>query len=272
MRIPHDHYLLHRYLDIFGLSKELIPFEMKNKFIYLSGLPEGKRTMTYDEFDAKLRNKDEEILALFPHLRPEEKGLTVDQLFEDAVKVVKDDWLATYKEHGGQLGDTPPYKVEALVAAYQSITEKYDKYTLRSYLTEVAGWSEDAINLYDLGNAHVVFENGFIESFKDAFLSSNKSGGEAGMQQLQSGMDAVPKAFAQLTPDDPTNSDPLINHITFGARVNRIGLAKAESGTVGTGREKVVCRYDNPYVISSDSTVVILTMHPQFRSGDLSRV
>ncbi|KAJ7700917.1 hypothetical protein B0H16DRAFT_1902887 [Mycena metata] len=246
MRIPHDHYLLHRYLEIFSLADQLIPFEMKNKFIYLSGLDEGERTMTYEVFDQKLVRQDARVLALFPGLKAEEKGKTVDQLFDAAVQPVKKLWLSTYKAHDGKEGDQPPYLADALIAAYKAITDKYDKYTLRSYLTDVAGWSEDAINLYDLANAHVVFENGFIESFKDAFLSSNQSGSEAGMQQLQPGMDAVPKAFAELRPGDSQSGDPLINHITFGARVKRIGLEKASQETAHTGREKVVCFYDNP--------------------------
>ena len=57
----------------------------------------------------------------------------------------------------------------------------------------------------------------------------------AGMQQLQSGMDAVPNAFAMLSPGGTMSHDPLIN-ITFGATVKRIGLTKAE---------KVVCYYDS---------------------------
>ncbi|KAJ7026348.1 hypothetical protein C8F04DRAFT_1125483 [Mycena alexandri] len=223
MRIPHDHYLLHRY-----------PRNLQ------------ERTMTYDVFNQKLVSQDARVLALFPGLKAEEKGKTVDQLFDAAVQPVKKLWLNTYKAHDGKEGDQPPYLADALIAAYKAITDKYDKYTLRSYLTDVAGWSEDAINLYDLANAHVVFENGFIESFKDAFLSSNQSGSEAGMQQLQPGMDAVPKAFAGLRPGDSQSGDPLINHITFGARVKRIGLEKESQETAHTGREKVVCFYDNP--------------------------
>jgi len=60
---------------------------------------------------------------------------------------------------------------------YQKITDEFEKYSLRSYITDVVGWSEDAISLYDLGDVHVVFENGFIEPFKDVFLS-NSSGGK----------------------------------------------------------------------------------------------
>ncbi|KAJ8480759.1 hypothetical protein ONZ45_g15545 [Pleurotus djamor] len=236
MRIPGDHFLLRQYISEFGLDNQLFPFEMENKVIYLSGMPAGKRTMSYADFDKKLIAKDPELLALFPNLRENEKGQTVDDLFDTAVEPVKKLWQDVYLANGGT--DKPPYNADALTAAFRAITEKYDKYSLRSYLMEVACWSEDAINLYDLGNAHVVFENGFIESFKDAFLSSNASGAKAGMQQLQSGMDAVPKAFAQA---DPKN--PLLHNIVFGARVKRIGT---EDHEIGIGKGPVVCFYDNP--------------------------
>ena len=117
--------------------------------------------------------------------------MTCDELFAAAVKstIVKDFWDA--------YGPWDPKKIDEtkVKEAYDTITKIYDKHSLRSFLTDKAGWSQDAINLYDLGNAHVVFENGFIESFKDAFLSSNDQGKQAKMQQLQNGMDAVSNAF-----------------------------------------------------------------------------
>ena len=186
MRIPANHFLLHRYIKDFGLSSQLFDFDMANKFIYISGYDKG--TLVYDDFNTLLKQKDPELLALFPHLKPTEQGHTCDQLFGQAVQPVVDDFHAALQN----LKNPTPADIKR---AYKAITDKYDKYSLRSYLEEVAGWSQDALNLYDLGNAHVVFENGFIESFKDAFLSSNDQGAQAGMQQLQSGMDAVPLAF-----------------------------------------------------------------------------
>jgi monoamine oxidase len=219
MRIPADHFLLHTYLAEFDLKKDLFDFEMKNKYIYLSGMPKGERTIVYDTFDTMLQNSDPNLLKLFPNLNENEKGKTCDQLFDLAVKSVKKMWSDAYTKNGG-IPDFP-YTPNAIKKAYKTITDAFDKHTLRSYLTEVAGWSQDALNLYDLGNAHVVFENGFIESFKDAFLSSNDAGGKAGMRQLKNGMDDVPKAFLKTYPDKNV-TDPLINNITFGARVTMI--------------------------------------------------
>ncbi|KAK0753000.1 hypothetical protein B0T18DRAFT_357088 [Schizothecium vesticola] len=208
MRIPGNHFLLHAYIKKFKIGS-LFPFEMKNKFIYLSGY-RGGTTLTYDEFDAKLVNKEPELLKLFPGLKDAEKGKTCDDLFFEAVQPAVDVFNKAYA--------TGTDEATKIRIAYQAVTEAYDKYTLRRYLEEVAKWSYDAIRLFDLGNAHVVFENAFIESWKDAFLSSNTSGGAAGMQQLQGGMDLVPKAF--ISPDRKDYS--LAEDITYGARVTNI--------------------------------------------------
>ncbi|KAH6659236.1 hypothetical protein BKA67DRAFT_509745 [Truncatella angustata] len=247
MRIPKNHFLLHKYIKDFGLAPQLFDFEMQNKFIYISGY--GK-TLTYDKFNQLLKDEDPDLLKLFPGLKDNEKKKTCDDLFTDAVdKVVKDFWDA-YDQHAGTKDVDPEHiDTSAVVAAYKQITQDYDKYSLRSYLTDVAGWSEDAINLYDLGNAHVVFENGFIESFKDAFLSSNKGGKQAGMQQLQGGMDLVPDGFVSTDRGEYS----LIDNITFGARVSEIGLderpdphiptkafTRVVYEIVGTGRKRTV--------------------------------
>lgn len=204
MRIPSAHLILLKYIEDFKIDTRF-KFEMQNKFIYISGLG---RTVPYGEdedpeegtFNHMLLNRDPELLALFPGLEEHEKGKTVDRLFNKAVKEVVECFWEAYgptieelKEQGKEV--TREEEIEKVVAAYAAITKAYDKYSLRSYLKERAHWSEAAINLYDLANAHVVFENGFIESWKDAFLSSNSGGAAAGMTQLQHGMDAVPNAF-----------------------------------------------------------------------------
>lgn len=205
MRIPKEHFLTLQYIEEFGLTGDLFPFEQENKFIFLEGY--GK-TLTYDKFNELLQARDSKLLSLFPGLKGSEKGKTCDELFTEAVEPVKTLFMNVYN-------DDP----KNIVKAYKAITKKYDCYTLRSYLVEVAKWSEAAINLYDVGNAHVVFENGFIESWKDAFLSSNTGGGEAGMKQLQEGMDGITGGFIRSkVPGRIT----LIDNITFGARVTCI--------------------------------------------------
>ncbi|KAK7214340.1 hypothetical protein V2G26_002343 [Clonostachys chloroleuca] len=190
MRIPANHYLLREYIRKFNIDYY-----------------RGGTTLTYDDFNKKLRQREPDLLSLFPNFHDNEKGQTVDDLFFAAVEPV----VQLFQKHYAVPGD----ESTRIRNAYQEVTKAYDKYTLRSYLTDVAGWSTDALNLYDLGNAHVVFENGFIESWKHAFLSSNTSGADAGMQQLQNGMDQVPKAFIS-----PNRGDlSLAEDITYGARV-----------------------------------------------------
>jgi monoamine oxidase len=208
MRIPANHYLLREYIRKLNIDPYL-PFEMANKFIYLAGY-RGGTTLTYYDFNEKLRQRDPDLLSLFPNLHNNEKGQTVDGLFFAAVELVGQLFQKYYAVPGDES--------TRIRNAHQKVTKAYDKYTLHSYLTDVAGWSTDALNLYDLGNAHVVFENGFIESWKDAFLSSNTSGADAGMQQLQNGMDQVPKAF--ISPDRGDLS--LAEDISYGARVINI--------------------------------------------------
>jgi monoamine oxidase len=215
MRIPDDHFLTLEYVKQFGLEGDLFPFEQENKFIFLENYGS---TLTYDKFNELLKAKDPKLLALFPGLADKEQGKTCDELFDEAVQQVKDDFEVVYK-------DNP----DNITAAYKAITEKYDRYSLRSYLTDVAGWSQAAINLYDVGNAHVVFENGFIESWKDAFLSSNSQGKQAGMRQLQDGMDGIPKGFVR---DADVDKHTLIDNITFGARVTNIDFNDAQQITL----------------------------------------
>ena len=52
MRIPENHLLVHQYLENFGLNDKLVDFEMKNKFIHLSGYDGGK-TLATAEFERK---------------------------------------------------------------------------------------------------------------------------------------------------------------------------------------------------------------------------
>ena len=250
--IPKNHYLLLQYINDFELKNDLFDFEMKNKFIYISGY--GKK-MTYDEFNYLLENGGEsedskKLLELFPGLRNDEKGKTCDQMFSKAVKHVVCDFWNAYDEveRGGKSRE------ESIKFVYNKTTRDYDKLSLRSFLTDKAKLSQDANNLYDLGNAHVVFENGFIESFKDAFLSSNDQGEQAEMKQLQQGMDAVPNAFIShergkfWIPNSQLLAnllkvllDSLIDNIIFGARVRKIGV---NDDKPQVGQAKVEVEYE----------------------------
>ena len=200
MRLPANHVLVHTYLDVFQLTDQLENFDQANKIIYLSTY--GK-TLTYDQFNALLIAQDPGLLACFPGLLPGEKGQTIDQLWDAAVIPVVQAFDAVYQNNPANIA-----------AAYAQITALYDQYSLQTYFEQVAGWSQDCISLYDLGSPHVVLDNAFIESWKDAFLSSQSGGAEAGMMQMMQGMQQIPSAF--LNPALPFS---LKDDITYGARV-----------------------------------------------------
>lgn len=97
LHIPANLYLLHQYVDDFGLKDDRIDYEMKNKFVYISGY--GEKT-THEKFNSLLLDggKSEDSkrrLRPFPGLWEEEKGQTCDQLFACAVfQVVEGFWRA----------------------------------------------------------------------------------------------------------------------------------------------------------------------------------
>ena len=247
MRIPSNHYLTHAYIRNFAIDS-LFPFEMQNKFIYLSNYC-GGTTLTYDAFNEKLQTSEPELLKLFPNLKDSEKGKTCDELWFEAVKPVVELYKYWYDRAAGEEDESAK-----IHTAYQKVTETYDKYTLRSYLLEVARWSFDALRLFDLGNAHVVFDNGFIESWKDAFLSSNASGAAAGMQQLQNGMDQLPKAFIS----SERGEFSLAEDIVYGTRVTRISdIAPSTGSSSSSGKVRVEYESDIGFKQSLTSDFVV---------------
>jgi monoamine oxidase len=238
MRLPANHVLVRTYLQRFGLTDQLETFDQANKIIYLSTYGQ---TLTYDQFNTLLKSEDPGLLACFPGLLPQEKGQTIDELWDAAITPVVETFNAVYQ------GDP-----NAIAAAYAAVTEKYDQYSLQTYFEQVAGWSQDAISLYDLGSPHVVLDNAFIESWKDAFLSSQSGGESAGMQQMMQGMQQIPWAF--LNPDDPNS---LKDDITYGAKV------VAASSTPGGGRGQlveVVYRNANDDLVTVQADYVIFAL------------
>jgi monoamine oxidase len=125
MRLPKNHVLVHTYLKMFGLADQLETFEQENKIIYLSTY--GK-TITYDEFNKLLCNKDPALLNCFPNLRDNEKGKTIDMLWAEAIKPVVDEFEAVYQGQD-----------QNIAAAYSHITNLYDKYSLQTFFEQVAG-------------------------------------------------------------------------------------------------------------------------------------
>lgn len=221
MRLPGDHALVRAYLDKFGLTNQLEEFPQGNRIIYLSGL---NKTLTYDEFEDRLKRQDSELLSLFKGLTAHELGKTADELWTAAVKPVEDLWEQAYVSAVAK-GES---RADAIRTAYTTVERQYGNYTLRSYFENVAGWSEAAILLYDLANAHVVLTNAFTESWKDGRLSSQQLGDIAGMQQLKDGMETFPLAFL-----NPSSGPELASDIRYGAMVQQVKWLKNEDAGPG---------------------------------------
>ncbi len=117
-------------------------------------------------------------------------------------------------------------RLDAIRDAYDALHAEFGTYSLRTFFEGVAKWSQDAILLYDLANAHVVLTNSFTESWKDSFLSSQGAGIQAGMQQLRNGMEALPLAFMH-----PKDSVQLATDIRYGAQVRAV--QRLANGDVG---------------------------------------
>lgn len=82
MRLPSNHVLVRTYLKKMGLDSQLENFEQENMIIYIStyGI-----AITYDEFNKLLTTNDTKLLKSFPNLKENEKGKTIDQLWNTAV-------------------------------------------------------------------------------------------------------------------------------------------------------------------------------------------
>lgn len=238
MRLPQNHVLVRAYLAEFGLDDQLEPFEQENNLIYLSTYGE---TITYSKFNQLLCDRDPGLLKCFPDMNDNEQGKTIDMLWAAAVQPVVDGFNAVYA------GDP-----ENIAKAYQAVTDKYDQYSLQTYFEQVAGWSQDCISLFDLGSPHVVLDNAFIESWKDAFLSSQSGGQQAGMQQLMQGMDQIPLAFL-----DPALPATLKDAIRYGAKV--VSARYDRAGGAGR-RVEVVYRTKAGALASEFADYVLFTI------------
>jgi monoamine oxidase len=216
MRLPANHTLVRLYLTEFDMNGDLEDFTQENKIIHISTYG---RTITYDQFNNLLCTRNAELLLSFPGLKEEEKGKTIDELWDSAIQCVVDDFCEVYQNNP-----------DNIAAAYQAITKKFDQYSLQTYFEQIAGWSQDCISLYDIGSPHVVLDNAFIESWKDAFLSSQQGGQQAQMQQMKNGMQEIPFAFAN-------SSRPHQFDIRYGARVV---AAKDNSKGVAGKRVEVI--------------------------------
>ena len=256
MRLPKNHRLVREYLDIFQLTGRLESFVQKYAAIYLVGLGS---VISYEQFEAKLKSGDADILRIFPDLGSQ-VGKTLDVLWTQAIQKA----VRTYAVEKRRLIGNGASVSEAKQGAWERVEVRFGDLTLQGYLEHEAGWSDDAIRLYDLGNAHVVLSNGFTESLKDAYLSSQEAGGLAGMQQLKGGMDTLPLAFVH-----PPDGFGLSENIQFGTSVRGVMRTGAGIRVEFHTPSGEICSQDGDYVVFAVPFPVLnmLGVDPPFSTG-----
>lgn len=174
MRIPRSHALAIEWCEHFGL--ELRPFVTANPraLVHVGG-----HRMTMAE---AAQRPDDLAFRLADH----ERGRTADQLWEEAVRDLRELLLLE--------GDT----------AWEAIAAQYDQYSLYEFL-QLRGWSAGAIEMYSVLN--------FLESDLHMacveVLREDLGGYYTDMVEIAGGMDRLPEAFFRALPGD----------VHFGAEV-----------------------------------------------------
>jgi len=196
MRIPKDHNQVQKLIKMLKLHTQ--PFEQENKLIYLSNL---EKPIRYSEFENRVRSNDIDIYKNFPGLKNTEKRKTPDELWAEAISPVKILYDKII-DAGGTEQD-----------AQSVIVDKYDRYSLRTYFEEVAGWSQSCVNFFETCSAHVVLDNSFIDSWLDAFLSLQGEGKGKGMVHIRGGMDRLAWEYLKF------GKSPLTEDLWLGHKV-----------------------------------------------------
>lgn len=113
--------------------------------------------------------------------------------------------------------------------------------------------------LYDLGSPHVVLDNAFIESWKDAFLSSQAGGEDAKMEQMMYGMQEIPSMFL-----DPQDDGNVKDDIHYGARVTYVEW-KPDDGPGATVSVAYTTRGGTTKTVTGDYVLFALPFTSQRR-------
>ncbi|XP_060095252.1 L-amino-acid oxidase-like [Heteronotia binoei] len=182
MRLLKEQRIVHEYIKKFGLKlSEFIQYN-PNTWYFVNNI--RKRAW-------EVREKPS-ILGY--HLKPEEEGKAANQLFRDAIKKVLEELQKTNCSH---------------------IFQKYDSYSTKQYLIEVANLSQGAVQLIgDLLNHDASYYQGFVESLKTEIFARSK-----GYNEIAGGIDLLPRAIYKT----------ISGQVLLNARVVRI---KQRNGAV----------------------------------------
>nr|P86810.2 RecName: Full=L-amino-acid oxidase; AltName: Full=Antiparasitic protein; Short=APP; AltName: Full=Serum L-amino-acid oxidase; Short=SR-LAAO; Flags: Precursor [Siganus canaliculatus]ADW77183.1 serum L-amino acid oxidase [Siganus canaliculatus] len=162
MRIPSDHSIFRWFAKTLGVKLNPFIMDDHNTFYFVNGLL--KRTYTVEANPDILNYK----------VRSSEKGKSANTLFQDALQKVKDEVEA----HG-----------------CRAALMKYDKYSAKEYLKEVAGLSSEALRMIgDLLNEQSLMYTALSEMIYDqADVNDNVQ-----YDEVTGGTDLFPRAFLSV--------------------------------------------------------------------------
>ncbi|KAM3591087.1 uncharacterized protein V6R79_022088 [Siganus canaliculatus] len=162
MRIPSDHSIFRWFAKTLGVKLNQFIMDDHNTFYFVNGLL--KRTYTVQANPDVLNYK----------VRSSEKGKSANALFQDALQKVKDEVEA----HG-----------------CRAALMKYDKYSAKEYLKEVAGLSSEALRMIgDLLNEQSLMYTALSEMIYDqADVNDNVQ-----YDEVTGGTDLFPRAFLSV--------------------------------------------------------------------------
>ncbi|XP_060095253.1 L-amino-acid oxidase-like [Heteronotia binoei] len=182
MRLPKEHRIVHEYVKKFGLRLSEFVHYNPNTWYFVNNI--RKRAW-------EVREKPS-ILGY--HLKPEEEGKSAGQLFLDAIKKALEEAQRMNCSH---------------------LFQKYDSYSTKQYLIEVANMSQGAVQLIgELLNIEAGYYQAFIESLKGELFTHSK-----GYDEIAGGIDLLPRAIYKT----------ISGRVLLNARVVRI---KQRNGAV----------------------------------------
>ncbi|XP_054832410.1 L-amino-acid oxidase-like [Eublepharis macularius] len=176
MRLPEKHRIVREYVKKFGLGlTEFIQYN-PNTWYFVNNI--RKRAWEVKE--------NPSILGY--QLKPEEEGKSPEQLYNDALKKVIEEVKRTNCSH---------------------VLHKYDSYSTKQYLIEVANMSRGAVQIIgDLLNEDAGYYQSFIESMRGSVIFSQTKRWD----EIVGGIDLLPRAIYRTISD----------RVVLNARVVRI--------------------------------------------------
>nr|XP_056702053.1 L-amino-acid oxidase-like [Euleptes europaea] len=200
MRFPEEHRIVREYIKKFGLKLSQFLHGNPNTWYFINNI--RKRAWEVKEKPS--------ILGY--HLRPEEEGKSAGQLFRDVIEKVIE-------------------KEQRTNCSY--LLQKYDSYSTKQYLTEVANMSHGAVQMIgDLLNQDSGYYEAFIECLKGEIFTFSRS-----YDEVDGGIDLLPRSIYE------TISDQVLLNARVVRIIQRNGAVTAVYKTLDQSLSSVTADY-----------------------------